>query len=45
MIARLIHEYDDYILSCEGYGTDSTDSGELKKLLAESDLDICLVYM
>ena len=25
MIARLIHEYDDYSSSCEGDGTDSTD--------------------
>ena len=33
MIARLIHEYDDYSSSCEGDGTDSTDSDEFKKLL------------
>ena len=26
MISRLIHEYDDYSSSCEGDGTDSTDS-------------------
>ena len=45
MIERLIHEYDDYGLSCEGDGTDSTDSYEFKKLLTESDLDICLVDM
>ena len=45
MIARLIHEYDDYSASCEGDGTDSTDSDELNKLLTESDLDICLADM
>ena len=32
-------------MSCEGDGTDSTDSDEFKKLLTESDLDICLVDM
>ena len=45
MIERLIHEYDDYSASCEGDGTDSTYSDEFKKLLTESDLDICLVDM
>ena len=45
MIARLIHEYDDYGSSCEGDGMDSTDSDEFKKLLTESDLYICLVDM
>ena len=45
MIARLIHEYYDYSLSCEVDGTESTDSEEFKKLLTESDLDICLVDM
>ena len=39
MISMLIHEYDDYSSSCEGDGTDSTDSDEFKKLLTESDLD------
>ena len=38
MIEMLIHEYDDYSLSCEGDGTDSTDSDEFKKMLTESDL-------
>ena len=33
MIARLIHEYDGYSFSCEGDGTDSTDSDKFKKLL------------
>ena len=33
MIERLIHEYYDYSTSCEGDGTDSTDSDEFKKLL------------
>ena len=37
MIARLIHEYDNYSSSCEGDGTDSTDSDVFKKLLTESD--------
>ena len=32
MIGRLIHEYYDYSLSCEGSGTDSTDSDKSKKL-------------
>ena len=45
MIAMLIHEYDDYSSSCEGDGTDSTDSDEFKTLLTESDLDICLADM
>ena len=45
MIATLIHEYDDYSSSCEGDGTDSTDSDESKILLIESDLDICLAYI
>ena len=39
MIVMLIHEYDDYSSSCEGDGTDSTDSDKFKKLLTESDLD------
>ena len=30
MITKLIHEYDDYSSSCEGDGTDSTDSDEFK---------------
>ena len=42
MIERLIHEYDDYSASCEGDGTDSTDSDKFKKLLTESDLGIAL---
>ena len=33
MIARLIHEYDDYSSSCEGDGTDSKDSDKFKKFL------------
>ena len=41
----LINEYDDYSLSCEEDGTDSTDSDEFKKLLTESDLDICPIDM
>ena len=45
MIARLIHEYDDYSSSCEGDDTYSTDSDKFKKLLTESYLDICLVDM
>ena len=45
MIERLIHEYDDYSASCEGDGTDSTESDEFNKLLTESDLDICLIDM
>ena len=45
MIERLIREYDDKSASCEGDGTDSTDSDEFKKLLTESDLDICLIDM
>ena len=32
MIERLIHGYDDYSASCEGDGTDSTDSDEFKIL-------------
>ena len=43
MIERLIHEYDEYSASCEGYGTDSIESVEFKKVLTESDLDICLI--
>ena len=39
IIGRLINEYDEYSASCEGYGTDSTVSYELNKLLTESDLD------
>ena len=45
MIERLIHEYDDYSASCEGYGTDSTETDEFNKLLTEIDLDICLIDM
>ena len=44
-IERLIHEYDDYSASCDGDGTDSTDSDEFKTLLTERDLDCCLVDM
>ena len=39
MIAMLIHEYDDYSSSCEGDGTDSTDSDEFQKFLRESESD------
>ena len=45
IIERLINEYDEYSASCEGDGTDSTDSDEFKKLLTESDLVLCLVDM
>ena len=44
----MINEYDEYIASCEGGGTDSTVSDELNKLLTESDfddLDSCLIDM
>ena len=41
----MIHEYDDYSASCEGDGTDSTESDELNKSLTESDLYICLIDM
>ena len=33
MIARLIHEYDEYSASCEVDGTDSIESDEFKKVL------------
>ena len=39
IINRLINEYDEYIVSCEGDGTDSAVSYELNKILTESDLD------
>ena len=42
-IERLIHEYGDYSASCEGYGTDSTESDKFNKLLTESDLDFSLL--
>ena len=45
MIERLIHEYDDYSVSCEGDGTDSTVTDEFNKLLTESDLYVCLIDM
>ena len=45
IIAMLTHKYDDYSSSCEGDGTDSTDSDEFKKLLTESGFDLCLVDM
>ena len=45
IIEMLVHEYDDYSSSCEGDGTDLTYSDKFKKLLTESDLDICLVDM
>ena len=35
----MINEYDEYSVSCEGYGTDSAVSDELNKILTESDLD------
>ena len=35
----------DYRAYFEGDGTDSTDSDKFKKLLTESDLDICLIDM
>ena len=44
----MINEYDEYSVSCEGDGTDSTVSDELNKLLTESDLDdldSCLIDM
>ena len=48
IIERLINEYDEYSMSCEGDGTDSAVSDELNKLLTESDLgylDSCLIDM
>ena len=48
IIGILIHEYDEYSVSCEGDGTDSAVSDELNKLLTESDLDdldSCLIDM
>ena len=48
MIERLINAYDDYSASCEGDGTDSTQTDEFNKLLTESDLDdldSCLIDM
>ena len=39
IINRLIYEYDEYSLSCEGDGTDSAVSYELNKILTEIDLD------
>ena len=48
IIGRLINEYDEYSVSCEGYGTDSAVSDELNKILTESDLDdlnSCLIDM
>ena len=38
IINRLINEYDEYSVSCEGDGTDSAVSDELNKILTESDL-------
>ena len=32
MIERLINEYDEYSASCEGDGTDSTETDEYNKL-------------
>ena len=37
MIERLINEYNDYSASCEGDGTDSTESDEFNIFLTESD--------
>ena len=48
IIKRLINEYDEYSVSCEGDGTDSKVSKKLNKLLTESDLDYlnsCLIDM
>ena len=48
IIERLINEYDEYSVSFEGDGTDSTVSDELNELLTESDLDhldSCLIDM
>ena len=45
MIERLINEYGEYSASCEGDGTDSTETDEYNKLLTESYLDICLIDM
>ena len=44
----MINEYDEYSVSCEGYGTNSAVSVELNKILTESDLDdlnSCLIDM
>ena len=48
IINRLISEYDEYSMSCEGDGTDSAVSHELNKILTEGDLDelnSCLIDM
>ena len=48
IINRLINKYDEYSVSCEGYGTDSVVSGELNKISTESDsddLNSCLIDM
>ena len=48
IINRLINEYDEYSVSCEGDGTDSAVSEELNKISTESDLDdldSCLINM
>ena len=48
IINRLISEYYEYSLSCEGDGTDSAVSDELNKILTEGDLDeltSCLIDM
>ena len=48
IINRLINEYDEYSISCEGDGTDSVVSDELNKILTEGDLDdwnSCLIDM
>ena len=48
IINRFINEYDEYSVSCEGYGTDSAVSDELNKIWTEIDLDdlnSCLIDM
>ena len=48
IIKILINEYDEYSVSCEVDGTDSSVSDELNKISTESDLDdlnSCLIDM
>ena len=48
IINRLINEYDEYSVSCEGDGTDSEVSDKLNKIWTKIDLDdlnSCLIDM
>ena len=48
IINRLISEYDEFIQSCEGDGTDAAASEELNRILTENELDeldSCLLNM